>query len=74
MKFINRNLPKFKPEDPEKAEDEFNKFLDNQVDDWKGIQADVLGKEPEKKEKTGGGEPKDGKAGDDFVQDMSLED
>jgi len=74
MKFINRNLPTFKPEDPEKAEDEFNKFLDGQVDDLNGIKKDVFGQEPEKKEKTPGGSPKDGKAGDDFVEDMSLND
>ena len=74
VKFINRNLPKFKPEDPEKAEDEFSKFLDNQVDDLNGIRKDVFGKEPDPKEKSGGGEPKGKKDGDDVVDDMSLED
>ena len=75
MKFINRNLPKFKPADPEKAEDEFNKFLDDQVDELSGIEKDVLGIEPEdKKSKTPGGDPKDKKGGEDFIEDMSLED
>lgn len=75
MKFINLNLPKFKPEDPEKAEDEFNKFLDDRIDDLGKISKDVFGVEPEeKKSKAPGGESKDKKAGDDFVEDMSLED
>jgi len=75
LKFINRNLSKFKPEDHEKAEDEFNKFLDNQIDDLTGIKKDVFGKETEeKKEKIGGGEVKDKKTGEDMIEDMSLED
>ena len=75
MKFINLNLPKFKPEDPEKAEDEFNKFLDDRIDDLGKISKDVFGVEPEeKKSKAPGGESKDKKARDDFVEDMSLED
>ncbi len=74
MKFINRNLPNFKPEDHEKAEDEFGKFLDNQVDEWNGIKKDVMGKEPEKKEKSGGGEPKSKENGNNVMDDMSLND
>lgn len=75
MKFITRNLPKFKPEDLEKAEDEFNKFLDDQVDELGGIKKDVFGKEPVKKEKSPGGETKGGKKeGDEVIEDMSLED
>jgi len=74
LKFINRNLSKFKPEDHEKAEDEFNKFLDVQIDDLTGIKKDVFGKEPEeKKEKTGGGEAKDKKTGEDMIEDMALD-
>ena len=75
MKFINRNLPKFKPVDPEKAEDEFNKFLDDNIDDLNGIKKDVMGIEPdEKKSKTPGGDPKNTKDGSDMINDMSLED
>lgn len=74
IKFIARNVPKFKPEDAEKAEDEFNKFLDDQIDELSGIKKDVFGKEPEpKKEKTPGGETKSGKKeGDEEIEDMSL--
>ncbi len=75
MKFINRNLLKFKPEDAEKAEDEFNKFLDDQVDELSGIKKDVFDQEPDKdkdKDKAGGGEPKTKKEGDEVVEDMSL--
>jgi len=75
MKFINRNVSKFKPEDAEKAEDEFNKFLDDQVDELSGIKKDVFDIEPDKdKKKAGGGEPKDKKGGEDIIEDMSLED
>jgi len=75
MKFINLNLPKFKPEDPEKAEDEFNKFLDDRIDDLGKIAKDVFGVEPEeKKDKAPGGDPKDKKSGEDFIEDMSLTD
>jgi len=74
MKYINRNLPKFKPEDPEKAEDEFNKFLDGQIDELAGIKKEVFGEETEKKKKTPGGETKDKKGGEDIIEDMSLED
>ena len=75
MKFINLNLPKFKPEDPEKAEDEFNKFLDDRIDDLSKISKDVFGVEAEeKKDKAPGGDPKDNKGGEDFIEDMSLED
>ena len=75
VKFINRNLPKFKPEDPEKAEDEFNKFLDGQIDELGGIKKDVFGQEPKKEEKLPGGESKGGKKpGDEVIDDMSLED
>ena len=75
VKFITRNLPNFKPEDLEKAEDEFGKFLDGQIDEFDGIKKDVFGKEPEeKKEKTPGGEASSKKPGDDAIDDMSLED
>ena len=76
VKFITRNLPNFKPEDLEKAEDEFGKFLDDQIDEFNGIKKDVFGKETdEKKEKLPGGETKDGKKpGDDVMDGMSLED
>ena len=75
LKFINRNLSKFEPEDAEKAEDEFNKFLDDQIDELSGIKKDVFDQEPEPdKDKTKGGEPKDKKAGDDVIEDMSLGD
>jgi len=74
LKFINRNLSKFKPEDPEKAEDEFNKFLDDQLDELSGIKKEVFEEEPEEKKKTDGGEPKGKKNGEDIVEDMSLED
>lgn len=78
LKFITRNLSKFKPEEMEKAEDEFNKFLDNQIDELKGIKTDVFGEEPEKKEdkkKVPGGETKgEKKPGDEVIEDMSLED
>ena len=75
IKFINRNLSKFKPEEVEKAEDEFNKFLDDQVDDLSGIKKDVFDQEPDKdKDKAGGGEPKDKKPGDEVIDDMSLSD
>lgn len=75
VKYINLNLSKFKAEDAEKAEDEFNKFLDDQVDELKGIKVDVFGeKPPEKKEKTPGGEAKgEKKPGDEVVEDMSLD-
>ena len=74
MKYITLKLPKFKPEELEKAEDEFSKFLDDKVDELKSIEKDVFGKEPETKEKSPGGETKHKKAGDDFVEDMALED
>jgi len=75
IKYINRNIPKFTPEDPEKAEDEFNKFLDDQVDELSGIKKDVFDQEPDKdKNKVPGGETKDKKGGEDIIEDMSLED
>ena len=75
MNFINLNLPKFKPEDPEKAEDEFNKFLDDKIDELNGIAKNVFGVETEdKKDKTPGGDPKNKKDGEDVIEDMSLED
>ena len=77
MKYINRNLSKFKPEDPEKAEDEFGKFLDDQIDELSGIKKDVFDQEPDvdkDKKKAGGGEPKGKKGGEDIIEDMSLED
>lgn len=75
MKYINLNLSKFEPEDTEKAEDEFNKFLDDQIDDLSGIKKDVFDIEPEPdKDKTKGGEPKDKKSGEDVIEDMSLDD
>ncbi|MCK4815207.1 hypothetical protein KA005_05510, partial [bacterium] len=77
MKFINRNLSKFKPEDAEKAEDEFNKFLDDQIDDLSGIKKDVFDQESDDdkdKKKAPGGESKDKKPGDEVVEDMSLGD
>lgn len=75
MKFIGRNLSKFKPEDPEKAEDEFNKYLDDQIDELKGIKKEVFGqKVEEKEEKKPGGEEKKTKEGSEIVDDMSLED
>jgi len=74
LKFINRNLSKFKPEDQEKVEDEFNKFLDGQIDELAGIKKEVFGQEPStEKEKVGGGEPKDKKTGEDIIEDMSLD-
>jgi len=73
-KFINRSLSKFKAEDPEKAEDEFNKFLDDQIDELNGIKKDVFDEEPPKDEKTDGGDPSKKKSGDDTIRDMSLED
>lgn len=75
VKFITRNLPNFKPEDLEKAEGEFDKFLDGQIDELNGIRKDVFGKEvEEKKEKVPGGESSEKKPGDDTIDDMSLED
>jgi len=74
LKFINRNLSKFKPESPEKAEDEFNKFLDDQLDELSGIKKEVFEEEPEEEKKTGGGEPKSKKGGEDVIEDMALED
>jgi len=76
MKFIARNLPKFKPEDVEKAEDEFGKFLDDQIDELGGIKKDVFGVEPpeKKKEKIPGGEAGGGeKKGDEVIEDMALD-
>ncbi|MFW6124462.1 MAG: hypothetical protein ACOC5G_04505 [Acidobacteriota bacterium] len=76
LKFLNRNIPKFKPEDSEKAEDEFNKFLDDQLDELKEIKTEIFGQEDKSnKSKTSGGEPKDKKGDeDDIIEDMSLED
>lgn len=75
VKFITRNLPNFKPEDLEKAEVEFDKFLDGQIDEFDGIKKDVFGKEVEpKKEKTPGGETSGKKPGDGEIDDMALED
>ena len=78
MKFINRNLSKFEPKEHEKAEAEFNQFLDDQVDDFAGIQKDVFGKEPDvdkDKTKAPGGETKDKtKDASQEVEDMSLTD
>ena len=74
MKFINRHLPRFKPVDPEKAEDEFNKFLDEQVDELNGIKTDVFGQKKEEKDKTPGSESNNKKDQSDYVADMSLDD
>ncbi len=74
VKFINLNLPEFKPEDHSKGEDEFNKFLDGQVDKLAVINKDVFGKEEELKLKTPGGGPKDTKDGSEVMDDMSLND
>ena len=74
MKFININLPEFKPEDHEKGEDEFNKFIDGQVDKLNVINKDVFGKEDDPKDKSDGGEPKNKKDGSDVISDMSLTD
>jgi len=74
-KYIKRNLPNFKPEDPEKAEYEFDKFLDNQLDELKAIKKEVFNQEEDpNKNKTAGGEPGNEKTGDDIIEDMSLED
>ena len=74
MKYINLNLPEFKPEDHDKGEDEFNKFLDGQVDKLAVINKDVFGKEPDPKEKISGSEPKGKENGNDVMDDMSLND
>lgn len=74
LKFISRSLPNFKPKDADKAEDEFNKFLDDQIDELKGIKKDVFGVEEEKTEKKPGGEQKTKKEGEDIIEDMVLED
>lgn len=74
MKFINRHLPRFKPVDPEKAEDEFNKFLDEQVDELNGIKTDVFGQKKEEKGKTPGSESNNKENQSDYVADMSLDD
>lgn len=78
VKFINRNVDKFEPKEHDKAEAEFNQFLDDQVDDFAGIQKDVFGKEADAdkdKTKTGGGEPKDKtKDASEEIEDMSLRD
>ena len=77
VKFINRNVGKFEPKEHDKAEEEFNKFLDDQVDDFAGIQKDVFGKETDvdkDKIKVAGGEPKDKKTeASQEVEDMSLD-
>ncbi len=74
MKFINRNLSKFKPEDAAKAEEEFGGFLDNQIDELSGIKKDVFGDDGDggEKKKAPGGETKGEKVGDDVIEDMSL--
>lgn len=74
MKFINLNLPEFKPEDHSKGEDEFNKFLDGQVDKLAVINKDVFGKEEKPKDKIGGSEPEGKENGNDVMDDMSLND
>jgi hypothetical protein len=75
VKFITRDLPKFKPKDMEKAEDEFNKFLDDEIDDLSGIKKDVFGQEDDgDKNKAPGGETKNKKSGSDTMDDMSLTD
>lgn len=73
VKFINRYLPEFKAEKLETAEDEFNKFLDDKVDDFKCIQKDVFGIEDKEKKKTPGSERKEGETSE-VIEDMSLED
>jgi len=73
-KFINRNLAKFKVEDPEKAEDEFGKFLDDQIDELNGIKKEVFDEEVEEEKKGDGGDPSKKKAGDDLIDEMSLGD
>lgn len=76
LKFIDRNLSRFKPEDAEKAEDEFGKFLDNQIDELSGIKKDVFGDDSDggEKKKAPGAETKREKAGEDVIDDMSLND
>lgn len=77
IKFINRNLSKFEPKEHDKAEAEFNQFLDDQVDDFAGIQKDVFGKEPEPedKKKLPGGETKNKTIeASQEIEDMSLTD
>ena len=77
VKFINRNLSKFEAKEHDKAEAEFNQFLDDQVDEFAGIQKDVFGKTPDKdKDKTTvpGGETKDKKTeASEEIEDMSLD-
>jgi hypothetical protein len=41
-KFIDANLKKFEVSDPDKIEEEFSKFLDNQIDDFKTV-SEVFG-------------------------------
>ena len=74
MKFIKLNKDEFKPKDHEKAEDEYRVFLDSQIDKLNSINKDVFGKEDDPKDKAPGGESKDKKGGEDFIEDMSLED
>lgn len=55
--FIKRNLPKFNPEDVESIPRELDKFLDNQLDEFKVISKDVFNIEQKEEKKAGAGSP-----------------
>lgn len=55
-KFIEKKIKTFEPSEPEKLEDEFSSFLDDQIKDFKSIAADVFGEKEEREsgDKKGG--------------------
>lgn len=62
-KFVEKRLPKFSPEDPEKIGDEFEKFMDATLDDYDDV-AEVFGQKKPDGKGTGEGEGEGGDGGD----------
>lgn len=76
IKYIEKKLGKFDPEDPEKIDEEFSAFLDDNIKEFKSIAADVFGEKEEKRgEKTGEGDDNgDGDSDESGDQTNSLDD
>jgi len=57
VKYLEKKTSKFEPEDPEKLEEEFSSFLDDEIKEFKLIAEDVFGEKKEKsEEETGEGD------------------
>lgn len=70
-KFIKERNSTFEPTDPEKLEDEYSKFLDDRVDEFKKISKDIFGEEVKEPEK--GDQKKDDSEKDDSATGPASE-